>query len=162
MARNPKAAPGAESDASKSSAGEPAPLTGDANTAEMAAQGDTATETNAEEPVAQDDVTAETNAEQNEQPASPAGKINAAGDDQALDFAAIMADVAPAMFTIEQQVICRVRAAGGPRRRAGLSFDEQLRDVTRADLGGDDETVEARLRLLVDDRRLTVLPPKES
>lgn len=127
-----------------------------------AAQGDTATETNAEESVAQDGVTAETNAEQNDQPAAPAGEINAAGDDHALDFATIVANVAPAVFTIDQQVICRVRATGGPRRRAGLSFDEQLRDVTRADLGGDDETVEARLRLLVDDHRLTVLPPKES
>lgn len=55
------------------------------------------------------------------------------------------------------QVICRGRAVGGPRRRAGLAFDETPRPLTRADLGGTDEKIEETLTILAADRRLSLL-----
>lgn len=55
------------------------------------------------------------------------------------------------------QVICLARAVGGPRRRAGLAFDENLRPLTRADLGGTDEKIEETLEILLGDPRLSLL-----
>lgn len=57
------------------------------------------------------------------------------------------------------RVICRARAAGGPRRRAGLAFDTTPRPLTRADLGGTDEKIRETLEILAADPRLSLLPP---
>lgn len=56
-------------------------------------------------------------------------------------------------------VVCRVRAPAGPRRRAGLAFDVAARPLTRRDLGGDVEAIAATLKTLMADPRLSVLPP---
>ncbi len=59
------------------------------------------------------------------------------------------------------RVICRARAVGGPRRRAGLAFDTMPRPLTRADLGGTDEKIEETLQILAADPRLSLLPPTD-
>lgn len=59
------------------------------------------------------------------------------------------------------RVICRVRAVGGPRRRAGLAFDTTPRQLTRDDLGGTNEKISATLQILAADPRLSLLPPTD-
>jgi hypothetical protein len=59
------------------------------------------------------------------------------------------------------RVICRVRAVGGPRRRAGFAFDTTPRQLTRDDLGGTNEKISATLHILAADPRLSLLPPTD-
>jgi len=57
------------------------------------------------------------------------------------------------------EIVCKVAAPAGPRRRCGLAFNKTPRPLTRADLGGDYETVEATFKLLQADPKLAVTPP---
>lgn len=52
----------------------------------------------------------------------------------------------------------QVVAAGGPRRRGGISFGRVPVILTMAELGNDREEAEARLKLIVEDPQLSVMP----
>ena len=134
MARNQKATPITESDVAEDAAGEPVAT-------------DAAEETSAADRVATEAAVVETNAGPQPTEGPLAHELAEQGT----------SDEAPEPTTIDQDVICRVRAVGGPRRRAGISFDETPRPLTRADLGSTDEAVESNLALLQADPRLSIL-----
>jgi hypothetical protein len=65
---------------------------------------------------------------------------------------------ADAAAAIDERPVLQVVAPAGPRRRAGLAFGKEPRQLTAADLGATDEEREARMKALLADPLLSVSP----